>query len=679
MDEETPCHTRVEESESMRPDELLTHLDDDQRRVAQSLGGPVCVLAGAGTGKTRAITYRIAYGVASGVYQPQNVLAVTFTARAAAEMRSRLRDLGVHGAQARTFHSAALRQLSFFWPKVIGGSVPRLVEYKANLVSEAASRLGIEVDRLTVRDLAGEVEWAKVSLVGAEEYPQVATDQGRLDIAGQTPATIGRLISVYEDVKHEAGVIDFEDVLLLMIGILAEHEDVAAQVRRQYRHFVVDEYQDVSPLQQQLLDLWLGGRNELCVVGDVSQTIYSFTGATPSYLTGFGAKHPDSTVITLNRDYRSTPQVVHLANEILARAGTDRGKGAVELISQRDRGPAVVFTEYDDDDIEARGVATKISELVSQGVSPADIAVLYRTNAQSEAVEAALSDAGVGYQVRGGEKFFQRREVREGIVLIRGAVRTASEEPLGEQVKGILTGAGWTPQPPPHRGALRERWEALNALVLLAEDLHTRQGATMAQLVEELTERQEAQHAPSIDGVTLASFHAAKGLEWEAVFLIGLSEGLMPISHAQAPEEIAEERRLLYVGVTRAKTYLYNSYALARPSGRSSRKRTRFYDHIWPQPPPPAKQRGRRRAVDVTDADVNEELFERLRLWRARVAQEVDKPAFTIFHDTTLTSVASVEPKTLKQLALIRGIGPTKLDLYGAQVLAIVRGEDPTV
>src|SRR5699024_5912765 len=235
---------------------------------------------------------------------------------------------------------------------------PRLVEYKANLVSEAASRLGIDVDRLTVRDLAGEVEWAKVSLVGAEEYAQVAAKLGRTGIAGEPPATIARLLSVYEDVKHESGVIDFEDVLLLMIGMLAEHEEVATQVRSQYRHFVVDEYQDVSPLQQQLLDLWLGERKELCVVRDVSQTIYSFTVAPPLYSGTAATAHylPHSTrafrgagLITLDRDSRSTPQLVHLANEILARAGRERGAGAVELISQRERGPAIKFTEYDDD------------------------------------------------------------------------------------------------------------------------------------------------------------------------------------------------------------------------------------------------------------------------------------------------------------------------------------------
>lgn len=663
----------------MNPQELLQALDGDQRRVAQALQGPVCVLAGAGTGKTRAITYRIAHGVLMGTYQPHNVLAVTFTARAAAEMRSRLRDLGVGGVQARTFHAAALRQLSYFWPKVIGGSVPKLVESKAAVVSQAASRLGLDVDRLTVRDLAGEVEWAKVSLIDAESYQQQATRLGRSGVAGQTPATIARLLRVYEDVKHESGVIDFEDVLLLMIGILVEHDDVARHIRAQYRHFVVDEYQDVSPLQQQLLELWLGGRDDLCVVGDVSQTIYSFTGATPDYLTQFQRAYPNAEVIKLNRDYRSTPQVVSLANTILEKAGRERGPGAVRLVSQRASGPAVRFSEYDDDEAEAKAVAARARELISQGVPASDIAVLYRTNAQSEAVETALAQADIGYQVRGGERFFQRREVQEAIALLRAAVRQPTQVPFPQQVRDILTGAGWSPQPPPHRGAVRERWETLNALATLADDLHEQRDVAMPQFVEELLERQEAQHAPQIQGLTLASLHAAKGLEWDAVFLIGACEGLLPISHAETVEAIAEERRLLYVGVTRAKTHLFISYSKNRSTGRGRRHRSRFFDGIWPEVETRIQRGGRHRKEpsDHGEVSLNPELYDRLCSWRAQMAKRLNKPAFTVFHDTTLASIASVEPTTLRQLALIRGVGPQKLDRYGAQVLAVVRGEEP--
>ncbi|MCG2803429.1 MAG: ATP-dependent helicase, partial [Cellulomonas sp.] len=265
----------------MSTDDLLEALDPDQREVARALVGPVCVLAGAGTGKTRAITHRIAYGVRTGVYRPSSVLAVTFTARAAGEMRTRLRALGVAGVQARTFHAAALRQLGYFWPKVVGGAPPRLVEAKAPLIAEAGRRVGVQVDRIAVRDLASEVEWAKVSLVAADDYVAAAQATGRGEVSSADPQAVARLLAAYEDVKTERGVIDFEDVLLLLAAMLVDHCVVADEVRAQYRHFVVDEYQDVSPLQQYLLDQWLGGRHELCVVGDPAQTIYSFAGASP--------------------------------------------------------------------------------------------------------------------------------------------------------------------------------------------------------------------------------------------------------------------------------------------------------------------------------------------------------------------------------------------------------------
>ncbi|WP_341358692.1 ATP-dependent DNA helicase UvrD2 [Georgenia sp. M64] len=671
----------------MSTDDLLAALDDDQRAVADHLTGPLCVLAGAGTGKTRAITYRIANGVRTGTYDPRTVLAVTFTARAAGEMRSRLRDLGVGGVQARTFHAAALRQLSYFWPTAVGGQLPRIAEHKASLVAEAAGRLGLGADRVAVRDLAGEVEWAKVSLVTAEDYVARAARAGREAVAGHDHATVARLLSVYEDVKGERGVIDFEDVLLLLVGVLLERDDVAAEVRRQYRHFVVDEYQDVSPLQQRLLDLWLGGRRELCVVGDVSQTIYSFTGATPAYLTDFPRRYEGAAVVRLVRDYRSTPQVVDLANKVLARAGRHRNAAAVELVAQRPSSVPVRFETYDDDLAEARGVAERITALEREGVALSEIAVLYRTNGQSEALEQALADAGIGYLVRGGERFFSRREVREAIVLLRGAVRASAEQPMPAAVRDVLSSVGWAQDPPAARGAARERWESLNSLVGLADDLHAARGADMAGLVAELDDRMAAQHAPTVAGVTLASFHAAKGLEWDAVFLVGVSEGLLPISLAEGDDAVAEERRLLYVGVTRAREHLQISFARARTvGGRASRKRSRFLDGIWPDGTGAGRaglsRRGAARARTesfLSDNPADAELFERLRGWRGDVARAISKPAYTVLHDTTLQAIATAKPKDLRQLGVLRGIGATKLEAYGPQVLAVVRGEDVDV
>ncbi|MBD8078232.1 ATP-dependent DNA helicase UvrD2 [Cellulosimicrobium arenosum] len=666
-------------------DAILDALDPDQRDVALALSGPVCVLAGAGTGKTRAITHRIAYGVRTGSYPPTSVLAVTFTARAAGEMRTRLRELGAHGVQARTFHAAALRQLGYFWPKVVGGAPPRILEHKASAVAEAARRIGVSVDRVAVRDLSSEVEWSKVSLVTADDYVRACAAIDRDAPAGYDHQTVARLITAYEDVKTERSVIDFEDVLLMLGDMLAHQGSVADQVRRQYRHFVVDEYQDVSPLQQFLLDQWLGGRDELCVVGDPSQTIYSFTGATPHHLLTFTRTHPGARVVRLVRDYRSTPQVVTLANRLLSRAGrAGGGHTALELVAQRPSGPPVAFTAYEDDEAEATGIAARIGRLVEAGTRPSEIAVLYRTNGQSEAFEAALADAGIGYLVRGGERFFQRKEVRDAIVLLRGAARSADPDvPMPETVRDVLVSAGWSAEPPAARGAARERWDSMQALVALADDVAALAASsgdptTVATFIAELQERAAAQHAPTVEGVTLASLHAAKGLEWDAVFLAGTSEGLMPISLAETDEAVAEERRLLYVGITRAREHLELSFARSRnPGGRATRKRTRFLDGLWPaeaegrvagRRPRPGEARLR------LTGEYDVALFDALCEWRREVALETDKPAFTVLVDDTLAAIAETRPSTVAQLARINGLGPAKIDRYGAVLLGLVAG-----
>ncbi|NIZ91477.1 ATP-dependent DNA helicase UvrD2 [Kineococcus rubinsiae] len=686
-------------------DSVLAGLDPEQRQVATTLDGPVCVLAGAGTGKTRAITHRIAYGVHSGAYVPNRVLAVTFTARAAGEMRTRLRDLGVAGVQARTFHAAALRQLQFFWPQAVGGSLPHLAEHKAPLVADACNRLRLSADRARVRDLSAEVEWAKVMLVDVDDYVRVAAKAGRGDPGGLDLATVARLIRTYEDVKTDRGVIDFEDVLLLTAGILDERPDVAATVREQYRHFVVDEYQDVSPLQQRLLDLWRGDRQDLCVVGDASQTIYSFAGATPEHLLEFPQRHPGTTVVRLVRDYRSTPEVVGFANAVLSQATGKHARARLELIAQRPSGPAPTFTAYDDDVAEASGVAARIAAEVRAGRSAKDVAVLFRTNGQSQAMEAALADAGVGYVVRGGERFFSRREVRDAIVLLRGAARSALPgAELGGEVRAVLSSAGWTEKSPTAAGQVRERWESLQALVVLADELaDKRPDAGLPELVAELEERASAQHAPTVDGVTLASLHAAKGLEWDVVHLIGVCEGLLPISFAETPDDVEEERRLLYVGVTRAREGLHVSWANARtPGGRASRKPSRFLDTVRPQAAGaggagrqrpsggarkasagPAKCRtcgnllaaGAERKLgrcSTCPSTFDEAVFDRLREWRSGVAREDSVPAYVVFTDATLTAIAETMPTDVDALAKISGVGPTKLEKWGQDVLALL-------
>nr|WP_106432662.1 ATP-dependent DNA helicase UvrD2 [Streptomyces zinciresistens] len=707
-------------------DAVLEGLDPEQREVATALRGPVCVLAGAGTGKTRAITHRIAYGVRAGILQPASVLAVTFTNRAAGEMRGRLRQLGAGGVQARTFHSAALRQLQYFWPKAVGGSMPRLVDRKAQLVADAAAACRIRLDRGELRDTTAEIEWSKVTQTVPADYPLAAAKAGRE--APRDPAEIAQIYTVYEDLKRSRSVIDFEDVLLLTVGVLQDRHDIADQVRSQYQHFVVDEYQDVSPLQQRLLELWLGNRDNLCVVGDASQTIYSFTGATPDHLLDFRTRHPGATVVKLVRDYRSTPQVVHLANGLLAQA---RGRAAdhrLELVSQREPGPEPVYSECTDEPAEAENAARRIRELMDAGVPAAEIAVLFRTNSQSETYEQALADAGVPYQLRGAERFFDRPEVRKASVALRGAARFGGNDSLLDdvvdlpsQVRAVLSGEGWTTEPPAGSGAVRERWESLAALVGLAQDFTAANaGATLADLVAELDERANAQHAPTVQGVTLASLHSAKGLEWDVVFLVGVAEGMMPITYAKTDEQIEEERRLLYVGVTRARRHLHVSWALTRtPGGRPNRRPSRFLNGLRPgstggaarsagggpggvergftSRPQAAPRRTQRTPArcrvcgrTLTDAgemklmrcescpsDMNEGLYERLRTWRAVQAQRSGQPDFCVFTDRTLVAIAEAEPSDPVQLSRIPGVLKRKLDRYGTDVLAICAGQEP--
>ncbi|MFF3714986.1 ATP-dependent DNA helicase UvrD2 [Streptomyces prasinus] len=723
----SPLFPRVPDS----ADAVLEGLDPEQREVATALHGPVCVLAGAGTGKTRAITHRIAYGVRAGILQPSSVLAVTFTNRAAGEMRGRLRQLGATGVQARTFHSAALRQLQYFWPKAVGGPLPRLIDRKIQLVADAAAACRIRLDRGELRDVTAEIEWSKVTQTVPADYPPAVAKAARE--APRDPAEIAQLYAAYEDLKRERGVIDFEDVLLLTVAVLQDRQDIAEQVRAQYQHFVVDEYQDVSPLQQRLLELWLGDRESLCVVGDASQTIYSFTGATPDHLLDFRTKHPGATVVKLVRDYRSTPQVVRLANGLLAQAHGRAADHRLELVSQRGPGPDPVFTEYTDEPAEAEGAARRIGELIGAGVRPSEIAVLFRTNSQSEIYEQALADAGVPYQLRGAERFFDRPEVRKAGSALRAAARFGGNDSLLDdvvdlpsQVRAVLSGEGWTAQPPAGSGAVRERWESLAALVNLAQDFAAaKPDATLAGLVAELDERAGAQHAPTVQGVTLASLHSAKGLEWDVVFLVGVAEGMMPITYAKTDEQIEEERRLLYVGVTRARERLHVSWSLARsPGGRANRRPSRFLDGlrsgsqagraaaagggaaggvergvsgrataVSAAPAPRRRQRGPARCRvcgrTLTDAgemklmrcedcpsDMDEGVYERLHDWRSEQARRSGQPAFCVFTDKTLMAIAETVPEDPPGLARIPGVGKRKLDRYGADVLAICAGGD---
>ncbi|MEJ6536765.1 MAG: ATP-dependent DNA helicase UvrD2 [Mycobacterium sp.] len=680
----------------------LVSLDDEQREAVLAARGPVCVLAGAGTGKTRTITHRIAHLIADGHVAAGQVLAVTFTSRAAGEMRSRLRVMDVGGVQALTFHAAARRQLQYFWPRVVGSTGWELLDRKFAVVAQAANRARLQVSTDDVRDLAGEIEWAKASLITPEGYAKAVSDISR-DIPLDAEK-VAAIYTGYETLKANRDgrtLLDFDDLLLHTAAAIENDAAIASEFRDRYRCFVVDEYQDVTPLQQRVLDAWLGDRDDLTVVGDANQTIYSFTGASPRYLLDFSRRFPEATVVRLERDYRSTPQVVSLANRVIGAARGRMAGSKLHLIGQRPPGPEAKFTEHPDETAEATAVARKISKLIAAGTPASETAVLYRINAQSEVYEEALTEAGIPFQVRGGEGFFSRQEIRQALVALQRAADRGTDGELPAVVRELLEPLGLTAEAPAGAKA-RERWEALTSLAELVDDeVAANPELELLALVAELKLRADARHPPVVQGVTLASLHAAKGLEWDAVFLVGLADNTLPISHALAhgpdSEAVEEERRLLYVGITRARMHLELSWALARNAGgRQGRRPSRFLNGIAPQtqaqpePNKPRRQRGATprcrvcnavltaapaimlRRCETCSVDIDDELLAQLKEWRLRISKELSVPAYVVFTDNTLIAIAESLPGDDAALVAIPGIGARKLEQFGADVLALV-------
>jgi DNA helicase-2/ATP-dependent DNA helicase PcrA len=553
---------------SYEAEDILNALDDQQREAAQSLLGPTVILAGAGTGKTRTITHRIAYGILRGDFSENRVMALTYTNRAAGELRSRLRSLGVHSVNAKTFHAAALSQLEYFWRDFFGVEAPRVLESKSRAIGAAAQTLKIRLDANTIRDLASEIEWRKYSMLSMEQYlDQITT---RPAISGLAPIRSFEIQVAYEDAKVKAKQIDWEDVLMLCTGMLKAEPRALAHVHSQYRFFTVDEYQDISKLQQELLDTWLGDRSDLCVVGDPNQTIYSFSGASASFLETFDSRYPGANVISLTKNYRSTPEIISVANSV-------RGNQKFEpLEAIRPRGQVPEVLEFATKDQECDWVANRIKDLLSTGLKASQIAVLYRINAQSEQVENALSKAGVEYQVRGGQRYFNRPEIMSAVRMVRAEAANPSGKELYETVSAIARSLGWQSIAPEVSGTALEQWEALNSLVQIADELGAE--ATIQTFANELEERQRSQHEPTRESITLSTIHAAKGLEYKAVFIIGAIEGYLPISYAKTELQVAEEQRLFYVGVTRAKDSLFITWANRDTPEDRPRTRSRYLD-----------------------------------------------------------------------------------------------------
>ena len=663
------------------PERLLEVLDDAQREAVLATSGPVAIQAGAGSGKTRVISHRTAYAIATDVVPADQVLVVTFTEKAAGEMVGRLRGLGLPGVTARTFHAHALSQLRHFWPLHHDGvSLPPLLDSKLPLLIPLVRGLPGHYRFTAAKDLADEIEWAKSRRLTPTDY-EGAVAEGR-----EPPIPVDlflRIFAGYERARARAGRIDFDDLMGATIDLLETDPDAAGLVRARKRWFSVDEYQDTNPLQQRLLDLWLGDSRDLAVVGDEDQTIYTFTGATSRYLTGFVERYPDARVVTLAANYRSSPQVIALANRLLASTGRDK-----RLVATRPDGPEPTITRYPGEEEERTALAAWIDHRLRDDVAAADIAVLVRTNAQLAPIEAELTRAGVAYQVR-GQRFFDRPDVRGAIDLIRRAGLEAQGAKLGEAVRGLwVERLGYDEEPGDGRAGeeARERIAALDTLLDILERLVAADEATDAPAyLDELDRRRAAERAGSADGVDLLTYHRAKGLEWVAVALPALEDGLLPLRQAFDDDAaLDEERRLLYVGITRARRHLALSWAAERETrGRTTRRQpSRFLADLRPRsasgggdrrirelPGPPP------RAIPVRAGADEDPLMAALRAWRTGRARDDAVPPYVVAHDTTLAAIAEARPRSAAALRRVKGIGPAKVDAYGDDILAIVERE----
>ena len=601
----------------------LDGLNPEQRRAAEAVRGPICILAGAGSGKTTTITRRIAQQVVAGAFPANAIMAVTFTDKAAGELRERLAALGVAGVRASTFHSAALRQLRHFAPERLGTIMPS----KVLLLRQIANRLPAPYKFRPAGDLATEIEWAKNRRIPPERYrdrePPIPVD------------LMARVYAEYEERKRASGAIDFEDLLELAIQLFEEDDGARETFRAQYRAFTVDEYQDVNLLQQSLLDLWLGDRDDLCVVGDDYQSIYAFTGAGPEHLLGLPDRFPHAQVFRLEENYRSSPQVLELANRLVPRLG-----GAEKTLhAVRPEGPDPVIQPFPGDEEEDAALIAAIRAL---DCPLEEAAILARTNARLTDFERLLHGARIPYQ---GASLLDRDAARR---LCRRLER--SPLPAAEAVLAEAVGAGWIEHPP---GKLGEREQVRQADLRRLVQLASEFDGSAAGFVADLRE----QFAPGSDaarGVHLLTFHRAKGLEFEAVFLPRLQDKELPSKQARSDDEIDEERRLLYVGLTRAKRVLWLSW---------SGKRSRFVSELGVGGP----QLSEPKPEWTPDA-------QRLREWRLERAKADDVPPYVVFHDSVLHAIAAARPGTLGELAQISGVGPAKLERYGDDVLAVVSG-----
>jgi DNA helicase-2/ATP-dependent DNA helicase PcrA len=641
------------------PERLLADLNPSQREAVTATSGPLAIIAGAGSGKTRVVSRRAAYAIETGAVSADQVLLVTFTDKAAGEMVERMVTLGHRGVMARTFHAAALAQLRHFWPSRHDGAfLPSILDSKLRLLVPLVGRLPGGYRFTPAKDVADTIEWAKVRRIRPDRWARDAGDRAPIP-----PELFARIYRDYERAKTDAGLLDFEDMLVGTVELLETDPAAAELVRSRKSWFSVDEYQDTNPLSERLLELWLGESRDLAVVGDPDQTIYSFTGATPQFLLSFATRHPGARVVALADNYRSSPQILELANRLIA--GGPRGA----LRATQPDGAPPAIRHFPDAEAELAAIVAWVRAVTAAGVTAAETAVLVRVNAQLPAIEDALTRAGIAFTVR-GMRFFDRREIRDALHLLRGFKTAATGSALVAAIEKLFVERMGLDDVAADAGAEgRERAASLELLLGIVEDLAAADAAVSLEGVQaELARRREAEAATSADGVNLLTYHRAKGLEWDAVYLPSLDEGLLPIRQAKDDDEVAEERRLLYVGITRARKFLALSASSRRPS--------RFLGTL--EPPRRKPDRGRVRVLPgapiAVRAPADTTLLDALRQWRRERSVEDGVPAYVVAHDTTLLEIADARPRTLPALRRVKGMGPAKLDRYGAEILAIVEG-----
>ncbi|MGH2748720.1 MAG: ATP-dependent helicase [Actinomycetota bacterium] len=615
-------------------------LNPEQRRAVEAVEGPVCILAGAGSGKTTTITRRLANQVLSGAFAPDSLLAVTFTRKAAEEMRSRLAALGVAGVRAMTFHAAALGQLEQFMP----GSASNILERKADILYPIARSLPVPFRFVPVMDIAKEIEWAK--------NQRVAPDRYRSALGEHEPPIpeehMERIYRAYEDRKRRRSQVDWEDVLEMAVMMFETEPDVVRSFRSKIAAVTVDEYQDVNLLQQTLLDLWLGERRELCAVGDDYQAIYSFTGATPRYLLEMPLRFPDATVVTLERNYRSAPEIIDVANRLAVKLG-----GAKKTLrAERTGAGTALLKAFADQAAETRFVVQHIRELHADDNVPYDeMAILYRTNMRSETYELALSSADIPYQVRDGA-FLERPAA---LALKRELGRSKSTA-VGREVRRFAERSGFAQDSSQRMGPQEmTRQQDLAQLISFAEDFDDGTGS-IQDFIASLHGRFGQENAR---GVNLLTLHSAKGLEFDAVFLPSLDKGELPYRRS-ADSALPEERRLLYVGMTRARNNLCVGWTARKPSP--------FVAEIQPRREATAPIREPARTVPDEEAGG---LFTELKEWRLQRSRADGVPAFVVLHDSTLERIASTRPSDIHELSTVPGMGPVKCERYGDEIIAL--------